>query len=91
MLMRRITFFLIALAALAFAAHAGELSASTGTTSVEPAIASSLSDLSLSMQDEPEQTDPPMFNGFTEDGVQGYGVIIFENEPDCTIYYRYTF
>ena len=38
----------------------------------------------------PEQTVAPMFNGFTEDGVQGFGVIIFENEPDCTIYYRLT-
>ena len=88
MLMRKITLFLIAVAVLAFAAHAGQLSASPGT-SVVPAIASSLSDLST--QDEPtEQTEPPMFNGLTEDGVQGFGVIIFDNEPDCTIYYRYT-
>ncbi len=91
MLMRKITLFLIAVAALAFAAHAGQLSASPGTTtSVEPAIANSLSDLGT--QDEPtEQTEPPMFNGLTEDGVQGFGVIIFDTEPDCTIYYRYVF
>jgi hypothetical protein len=89
--MRKITLFLIAVAALAFAAHAGQLSASPGTTtSVEPAIANSLSDLGT--QDEPtEQTEPPMFNGLTEDGVQGFGVIIFDTEPDCTIYYRYVF
>ena len=50
--MRKITLFLIAVAVLAFAAHAGQLSASPGTTtSVEPAIANSLSDLGISTQD----------------------------------------
>ena len=87
MLMKKITLFLIAVAALAFAAHAGQLSASPGTTtSVEPAIANSLSDLSQPV-DETEQTWAPTFYGYSEDGVQGFGVRIIETEPS-TIYYR---
>ena len=87
MLMKKITLFLIAVAALAFAAHAGQLSASPGTTtSVEPAIANSLSGLSQPV-DETEQTWAPTFYGYSEDGVQGFGVRIIETEPS-TIYYR---
>ena len=90
--MRKIIFFLIAMATLAFAAQAGEFSAGQSATSVESAIANSLSDLGVSMQDDLiEQTMAPMFNGFTEDGVQGFGIYIFESEPDCDIYYRYRF
>ena len=91
MLMRKITLFLIAVAALAFAAHAGQLSASPGTTtSVEPAIANSLSDLDISTQDA-NQTSWPVYYGFSEDGVVGYNVEINGTESNCTIYYRHCY
>jgi len=91
--MRIITFFLIAVAALAFAAHAGQLTASVGTTtSVEPAMANSLSDLAVSAQDEStEQTSYPVYYGSSEDGVVGFNIEINATEPNCTIYYRYMY
>ncbi len=85
--MRKITFFLIAVAALAFAAHASEFSASSGTTSVEPAVENSLSGLGVSTQDD-SQTSWPVYYGFSEDGVVGYNVEISATEPNCTLYYR---
>ena len=89
MLMRKTIFFLIAVAALAFTAHGGEFSAGQGANSVEPAIANSLSDLGVSTQDDPiEQTEAPLIEGYTEDGVQLYGINIYEAEPGCEIYYR---
>ncbi len=38
-----------------------------------------------------QQTYAPVFNGYSEDGVQGYSVTITETEPNCTIYYRYQY
>ena len=86
MLMKKILFFLIAIAALAFAAQASEFSVSPGTTSVEPAIGNSLSGLSQPV-DETERTSAPTFNGYTMDGYVGFGVQIYPTEPS-TIYYR---